>query len=593
MSDPPARWGLALCALVGCMAIVGALPGAASALVGTTAAANVPYIQFQGARDNYAQASTVIGSTVYIGGNFSEVFEPVSGESFARTNLYAYDESTGFVTSFNPAVNGKVWALERSPNGRYLYVAGDFSTVDGVSRKGVARFDLRTSAVTKFNARLDGRVRTVNYVGGHLIVGGAFTRVNGVRRVGLASLDPATGALQPYVNANLSGTVSNNAGPTQVLHAAVNPTMSQMAVAGNFTSANGATHWRTVLLDLGRASAKVSAWNAPILQQPCNRVADPNYVRDLSYSQDGTWFAMATAGFKNPTGPLTDTVCDAVSRFSTTAAGHTPAWVNYTGCDTLLSVLVTSDAVYVGGHQRWLDNSACNAAGTGAVSRPGIGAVDPATGRALSWNPTRSRGHGADFLELTARGLLVLSDCAAPGNSSDVSSGANYLAGSFHPCVGLLPASSPMMQTLTVTKAGHGTGTVTSSPVGISCGSTCSHSYTQGSSVFLTAKPRKGFSFTGWSGACTGRAACAVSMVTSRSLTAHFEKDCVVPRVKGKTLKVARRSIKGHDCHVGRIKHLFSTRVKKGHVISQRPKARRMLRYGARINLILSRGRKR
>jgi hypothetical protein len=590
MSDPPARWRLALCALVGCVAIVGALPGAADALVGTTAAGNVPYIQFQGARDNYAQTSTVIGSTVYIGGDFSEVFEPVSGESSARTNLYAYDESTGFVTSFNPAINGKVWALERSPNGRYLYVAGDFSTVDGVSRKGVARFDLRTSALTKFNARLDGRVRTVNYVAGHLIVGGAFTRVNGVRRVALASLDPTTGALQPYVDAKLSGTVSDNAGPTQVLHAAVNPAMSQMAVAGNFTSASGATHWRTFLLNLGRTSAKVSAWNAPILQQPCNRAADPNYVRDLSYSQDGTWLAIAAAGFKNPTGPLTDTVCDAVSRFSTSAASHTPAWVNYTGCDTLISVLVTSDAVYVGGHQRWLDNSACNAAGPGAVSRPGIGAVDPATGRALSWNPTRSRGHGADFLGLTARGLLVLSDCAAPGNKSDVSSGANYLAGSFHPCVGLLPAASPILQELTVTKAGKGAGTVTSSPAGISCGSTCSHSFTQGSTVSLEAKAGKGFSFTGWSGPCTGTATCVVPMLTARSVRARFEKDCVVPKVKGKTLRVAKRRLKSHDCRVGKVRHAFSSKMKRGRVISQKPKARRVLAYGARVKLTLSRG---
>jgi hypothetical protein len=218
-----------------------------------------------------------------------------------------------------------------------------------------------------------------------------------------------------------------------------------MALAGNFTSAGGATHWRTILLDLGTSSATVSKWNAPILQQPCNSNGIPNYVSGISYSADGTWFAMATTGYRNLNNgfPLTQTVCDAVARFPATEVSPVVAtWVNYTGCDSLYSVLVEPDAVYVGGHNRWLNNpNGCDAAGPGALSRPGIGAVDPRTGQALSWNPTRSRGRGADFLEMTSLGLLVLSDCAAPGNSSDPSSGSNFLAGTYHPCVGLLPGS--------------------------------------------------------------------------------------------------------------------------------------------------------
>jgi hypothetical protein len=152
---------------------------------------------------------------------------------------------------------------------------------------------------------------------------------------------------------------------------------------------------------------------------------------------------MATTGYRNSSGPLTATVCDAVARFSASVvSGGIPTWVNYTGCDSLYSILVEPDAVYVGGHNRWLNNpNACDAAGTGAVSRPGIGAIDPTTGQALAWNPTRSRGRGAAFLEMTSTGLAVLSDCAAPGIGGDSSSGANYLAFSFHPCFGVLPGS--------------------------------------------------------------------------------------------------------------------------------------------------------
>ncbi|HJU36832.1 MAG TPA: PASTA domain-containing protein [Gaiellaceae bacterium] len=510
-----------------CVGIVFATSGAAFSLASTTAVANVPYVQIQGTGDNYARASTEIGSIVYVGGTFSTVFEPLSGTNFKRANLYAYDEGTKRVTSFAPSFDGEVWGLAHSPDGRFLYVAGNFSNVNGVARRGLARFDLTTGALTSFNAHLNGQARTVNYVGGHLIVGGSFTTVGGVGRVALASLDPTTGALQPsYLNAGLAGTVSSTAGATAVYHSAVNPAGTQMAVSGNFTSAGGATHWRVILLALGSASATVSGWNAPILQQPCNSVGIPNYVSGLSYAADGSWFALAATGARNETNgfPLSQTICDAVSRWSATAAGNVaPTWVNYTGCDSLYSVLVAPDAVYVGGHNRWLDNpNACNEAGTGAVSRPGIGAVDPTTGRALSWDPTRSRGRGAVFLELTRLGLTVLSDCAAPGNSSDPSSGSNFLAQTFHPCVGVLGTPTPTTETLSVSKTGSGSGTVTSSPAGISCGSTCSHDFTSGTSVTLTATPATGSSFSGWSGACTGTGTCTVTMNQAESVTAGF-----------------------------------------------------------------------
>ena len=438
-----ARLWLGLLVSLVCFGIVVATPSAAFAVVGQLAIKSVPYIQVNGTGDSYARASTEIGTTVYVGGTFSQVFEPLSGTNYARQDLYAYSETTKLVTSFAPSFNGQVWGLAQSPDGRYLYAAGNFSTVNGVDRKGLVQFDLTTGAVTDFNAHLDAQARTVNYVGGHLIVGGVFDKVNNVSRVALASLDPTTGALDSsYLNAGLSGTVSSTAGATTVFHTAVNPAGTQMAIAGNFTSAGGATHWRTFLLDLDANSATVDAWNAPILQQPCNSSGIPNYVTGLSYSADGTWFAMSTTGYRNSSGPLTATVCDAVARFSTSVVSTGPTWVNYTGCDSLYSVLVESDAVYEGGHNRWLNNpNACDQAGPGAVSRPGIGALDPTTGQALAWNPTRSRGRGADFLEMTTKGLAVLSDCAASGINGDASSGANFLAFALHPCYGVLLGS--------------------------------------------------------------------------------------------------------------------------------------------------------
>jgi hypothetical protein len=67
---------------------------------------------------------------------------------------------------------------------------------------------------------------------------------------------------------------------------------------------------------------------------------------------------------------------------------------------------------------------------------------------------------------------------------------------------------------------------------------------------------------------------------------------CVVPKLKGKTLATAKRSITSHACSLGRIKHTPSQMIKEGHVISQKPRAGSRLNHGARVNLVVSKGRR-
>jgi len=75
---------------------------------------------------------------------------------------------------------------------------------------------------------------------------------------------------------------------------------------------------------------------------------------------------------------------------------------------------------------------------------------------------------------------------------------------------------------LTVTLTGTSTGTVTSSPAGINCAPTCSASFNSGTVVTLTAKAATGAFFQGWSGACTGRSTCKITMTAAKSVTATF-----------------------------------------------------------------------
>ena len=72
--------------------------------------------------------------------------------------------------------------------------------------------------------------------------------------------------------------------------------------------------------------------------------------------------------------------------------------------------------------------------------------------------------------------------------------------------------------TLTVSKTGAGSGTVTSSPSGINCGTTCSAGFNSGQSVTLTAAAGTGSTFSGWSGeGCSGTGTCVVTMNAARA----------------------------------------------------------------------------
>jgi hypothetical protein len=81
----------------------------------------------------------------------------------------------------------------------------------------------------------------------------------------------------------------------------------------------------------------------------------------------------------------------------------------------------------------------------------------------------------------------------------------------------------PADQTLTISKGGTGSGTVTSNPPGINCGSTCLYTFPYNTSVTLTATPTSPSTFGGWSGAgCSGTATCTVTMSAAQSITATF-----------------------------------------------------------------------
>jgi Domain of unknown function (DUF5122) beta-propeller len=371
-------------------------------------------------RDGSVHAMTVIGDVAVVGGDFSEVSSADGRTDYERWNIMAFALSSGRVLPFQADLDGPVWALAPGPDGSVL-VGGDFDKVDGVTNPGLTRLELSTGHPSAaFDGWVDGDVRAIAVQGGRAYVGGWFAYADDVPRKGLARIDARTGALDATFDAKLQ---APEIGRAKVEGLAVSPRGDRLAVIGALTRALGQKRVQVALLDVSQPRVRLAGWQTDAYNPRCRREFD-TYLRGVDFSPEGDYFVIVTTGRMS----APDRLCDTAARFETYASGEQkPTWVNYTGGDSLYAVAVTGTAVYVGGHQRWLDNPYGHEdAGFGAVSRPGIAAIDPRTGKALAWNPTRSRGEGLRAFAVIPQGLLVGSD-------------TDQLGHEYHGRIGLFP----------------------------------------------------------------------------------------------------------------------------------------------------------
>jgi hypothetical protein len=349
---------------------------------------------------------------MYVGGAFSEVKNASRSQTYARKNLYGFEMGDGSITPLSISVDGDVLAL--ATDGTSLYVGGKFSTVNGVARRGLVKINPANGAVdTAFNARLNGIVQDLEVANGRLIVAGKFSKR-------LTAVSLTTGADLNYINLSISGTTSSTAGATDVWRFGISPDETKLVAVGNFTSVNGQTRWRAVMVDLGPTSASLAPWYYSHLSKSCGASTKrPAYLRDVDFSPDGSGFFIVSTGGGPLTGDRGLTLCDAAARFNTATASPTkPAWITYANGDTLLSTVATASAVYVQGHQKSL----------GSKTYEGIGAINPSTGAVLDWDPWKQRGFGGQVLVVTGpesprQGLWVGSDTTLTGGGTSPSGG--------------------------------------------------------------------------------------------------------------------------------------------------------------------------
>jgi len=379
--------------------------------------------------DGSVKAVVQIGNKVVVGGTFTKVKQP-GGATFDRSRIFAFNATTFAIDpNFKPVFDREVDALAAGSDGHSVFVGGRFNSISGYARKGLIKLDLATGQrIMGFNAKPKGAVLDFARSGGKLYVAGNFPTINGNAIAALASVNETTGAVDTSFNLHYADprSTSTTQGSLTVANLAITPDGKRLVTAGNFQHVNGLDRNQLAVLDLSTSPASVANWETDGFKFQCPSLRKPAWTTDLAMSPDGKWFVVTSTGAYGQ-GQL----CDTASRWEVdqTGSGLQPTWVNWTGGDSLFSAAATKVAVYVGGHQRWMNNPDGNdSPGPGAVPRSGIAALDPANGLALSWNPGRNpRGEGVFALVPTATGLWVGSD-------------TDYIAGQYRAKLAFMPS---------------------------------------------------------------------------------------------------------------------------------------------------------
>lgn len=301
--------------------------------------------------DGEVHALAVVGQTVVVGGDFTRVADSDLAQEYEREHLFAFDLRTGAVLDFAPDIDGMVLSLAAGP-GNTVFVGGTFEEVDDEDVRGIARLDLASGELVEgFTASINwGDVRGLSVSGSRLYVGGSFTAVNGVARRGLARLDVATGEVDPWFDPRLD---APEIGRVKVEDLAVSPQGDRLMVIGAFTRVGSARRVQAAMFDLTRADpGRAADWWTDAYVPLCREGFD-TYMRAVDFSPDGEYLVIVTTGRLSGV----EITCDTAARFETYATGEVqPTWVNHTGGDSLYAVEIVGGAVYVGGHQRWLNN---------------------------------------------------------------------------------------------------------------------------------------------------------------------------------------------------------------------------------------------
>lgn len=293
-----------------------------------------------------------VGDRVYLGGDFTSV----NGKP--RSGLAAIEANTGRLTAWAPKANSRVLALAASPSGDSIYVGGEFTSVNGIARDHVVAIDASTGRVREeWNASADLPVYSLATSGSRRVyLGGKFRKVNGRSRQGLAVVRGSEGKLYP----NWTPTVNGN-----VRTLALSPNQRRLYAGGNYSVISGKR--RPNLAALDPATGAVKDWI------PNPKVDNDYEVFDLAVTKKTVYVA---GGGRDP---------DGTAEAFTSGRGDS-VW-RYSSNGDFQAVALLKRKLYFGGHFTKLEVK------TEQIRRNKFMAVAAPTGRLdARWKPSANGG---------------------------------------------------------------------------------------------------------------------------------------------------------------------------------------------------------
>ncbi len=344
----------------------------------TVSADALPTVQV----DGVVWSQVVVGDTVYVAGRFGNARPAgaAAGTNLTpRANLLAYDIRTGvLVPGWAPSLNAQALTITAAPDGSRIYVGGDFTTVNGETRRRVAALDPVTGAlVPGFAPAVTASVRAIAVSADTVYVGGDFNAVGSAERLRLAAFSTA-GQLLPWapstgVGRNRDGSTASSAAVSSLAL-----TAGQVVVGGRFGSING-----TATSGVGAVDAATGALRPFAIGQRITNQGDDSGV--TSVTTDGTTVWLSAYDFSGPG--------NAEGVIAVQADGGALVWDADCRGDTY-STFPMGGAVYVSSHAHVCSNIGGFPEVTPRVSRFGTALSQAVAGTVGTgtWGNTNFRG---------------------------------------------------------------------------------------------------------------------------------------------------------------------------------------------------------
>ena len=342
------------------------------------------------------QAFEQVGSTMYVGGNFTGVQKGKNGSETTSRGLAAFDATTGDWTGQTFDFNNQVKDLVELPGGKLLAV-GDFTKVNGETHVGTVLIDAATGQIDPSwdlqirngNASVV-TVKAAKVVGEHIYLAGAFTHLTGN---GSSSVYARNGA-----RLDLSGKPDRSWNPEfngAVIDIDVDENDSYLYAAGHFTRAHDLVAENAARLGTGAGAELDQSWSfrhSYFIGKYQQAVTVGNGRAYFGGSQHSL-FGYNTSDMSRTSGSITMQNGGDLQATTASATG-----VVYGSCHC-------SDYTFQDAYQYF----ALGDTWTRADEIQWVGGWDQATGRQIGWTPYRLsslRSTGAWALEMGDDGAL-------------------------------------------------------------------------------------------------------------------------------------------------------------------------------------------